>query len=173
MKRMMNLDPKDFDNVPDSALASSRSTWETETPKLPDEDIEKCYKIIEDLMMRYQKRAVKDVAGFWQEVQGRATHKFQEIGIMAHVEIVVRSKHIITQQVEDLRLATTDKPRGYVIHEGEFLVPNTFEPMVISPVIVIDDFEDIERKKEKAEQAIEERNARRSRGDSYFPGQAG
>ncbi len=43
--------------------------------------------------------------------------------------------------------------------------------MAISPVIVVDDYDSIGQKKDKAVQAVEEREARRARGEGYFPEQ--
>ncbi len=157
------------EELSDKDLAPKQNTWDDELPRLTEEDLGKCMVIVEELMGRFQKRAVKDLAGFWEEVSQRSKHRFAAIGIEAHVEIVIVSRNVITKQQKGLRLATEKNPIGYAIIDGDFMIPDNWEAEAISPVIVVDDFDDINKKKEHAEQSIIEREARRSRGDSYFP----
>ncbi len=158
------------ENVPDSALSSPVSTWEREVPKLPEEDMKKCYRIVQELQERYQSRLVKDPVGGWAEVQKRAKERFEKIGIKAHVEMQVAAINVITQEPVMLSLAREGKTDGYRIREGNFEIPIHYQEVgMMLPNIVIDDWEDIDVKKSKAEQSIIEREARRARGDSYFP----
>lgn len=150
-----------------------KDTWDSEKPKIPEEDLKKCHKILMELTDRYKNRSVPGQTKVWEELQKVAEHQFRtQVGINAHVEIELITKFTATGRLAQLKLLRedSDTPVGYQIVDGHFVIPAYIdENVMINPIIVLDDWESVERKKEKAEQAIIERESRRAAGDSYFP----
>lgn len=152
-------------------LASEDSTWETEQARIPEEDMKKCGRIVQELQDRMAKRLTNYPMKGWVELQRRAQEKFHEIGLKAHVEIEIHALNRMTGLREVLKIATSENQRlgCYKIEDGEILIPNMYRPMMLVPNIVIEDWENLDLKKDKAEQQIITNERRRNRGDRYHP----
>ncbi len=167
MADLSNLDGNE--ELSNEELAPKENQWDKEVPKLPEEDMKKCHAIVEDLVTRYSKKSVNNSVKMWGEIQKVAKHKFDSMGIDAHVEIVIYGLNQVTNKQEELKLAINeDDKHAYRIEDGEFAVPGWFNAMMIVPEIIIDDWQDMGKKQDKAAQVIEEREKRSKAGDSYF-----
>jgi hypothetical protein len=156
----------------DEELAPEESTWETERPRIPEKDLKKVAKVVADLVELTKYRIAKDPVKTWLEIQNRAKDKFEKIHIKAHVELVVHGismgPNMDTMEASSLRIQTNELDyHAYRIEDGEILVPKYFSPKMIVPEIVIDDWDKIELKQQKAEEAIIEAEKRRLMGDTY------
>lgn len=147
-----------------------KDTWKEEKPKIPEEDIRKCYKILNDLTLKYRHKSVDGSVKVWYEIQQMARYQFDKIGIQAHVEIELFTRYSATKKEVKLTLLSEDADTtlGYKIVDGKFVVPSYVDgTIMVVPVIILDDYSDLDKKKSKAEQSIVEREVRRSQGDSY------
>ncbi len=150
--------------------AGPKDTWAESKPKIPEEDIRKCYKILNDLTLKYRHKSVDGSVKVWYEIQQMARYQFDKIGIQAHVEIELFTRYSATKKEVKLTLLSEDADTtlGYKIVDGKFVVPSYVDgTIMVVPVIILDDYSDLDKKKSKAEQSIVEREVRRSQGDSY------
>jgi len=155
------------ESASDQDLAPKVDRWPELAPRLPIDDLKAAGKILEKLMVKYSNR-LADSYTVWLELTKRAREEFIKVGIKAHVQIVARCMNEESRKVVDLVELTTER-LGYVIRENEFIIPPGYICVAISPMIVLDDYETIDKKKSKAESAIEQREKRRDSGDSYMP----
>lgn len=127
--------------------------------------MKKAWKILQGLEDQYKHKPVHNSFKMWKEINDKARDEFKRLKLKVHVELVVVIKNDLTGMPEEAKYMWDGD--NIVVWEDEQHQYGQ-NPMMMSPRIVIGDYDDIEMKKEKAEQAIIEREKRRQRGDSYF-----
>lgn len=142
---------------------SKRDRWDEQSPALPEHEYRRAMTIVTELTDRYQGAQPKNTMAFWKEINERAAVAFEKMGIHAHVMFAITAKHAITGTMVEV-------PEGdwLLDDDGDIIVKAIYgDPIMITPLIKIDDYINKDIKKNKEEERIIESEARRAAGGAY------
>lgn len=140
-------------------------TWDSVSPRVPDEDKAMMRDFMEFLWSRYANRPFKSFEQI-KRLQDEAETRFrEELGMVVTVTITPMAQHVLGGNPVALVFG-----RDYRYIDDQLLIRSAFkpDPIIWMPTVVLQDYCDIDVKKVKAETAIWERERRRNIGDDYW-----